>query len=293
LHSMLTEPIGPRSPDDILAVVYQRTERTRRRRRQQLSAAVAVVALGVAGVASLQAGDDEASRVRAVDRGNTKTEEVMTPTTVVAALAAPAGTAKAAPKRSRGSSPATAADRTGSPAQSAPTTVPPLPTTTTLPIDQGPQSRMLAQASDVADDALLPGWWYDIVSGSMRVDSGSGLVVFTTQYGAPDDSGNRDARTLHTEFVYEHNTVNLDVTETDNVLGVVKLGTDDCNACTRSLDEAGGRLTVGVPIDVMNDYLARLYGSGHAIEEAVISALGMKTISADLTVTADESGDAE
>jgi hypothetical protein len=294
LQSMLTEPVGPRSPDEILAVVYHRTERTRRRRRQQVGVAVAAVAFAVTGLASLRSGDDEASRVRVVDGEQVRTEEsteTSTPPTTSAGASASEERDTTSTTRPTGARPQGAVGPTN--ATSTTTTTPVLPTTTTLPATGGPDVRTLAQASDAEDDAVLPGWYYDIVSGSMRLDLKNDVVVFTTRYASPDSSGDRDNRTLRSEFEYANDYVTVSVTETDNALGTVHIGPEPCANCARSFDEGAALLTVTVPVDVMNDYLQRLYGNGKTIEQAADSVLNLFTVSADLGVEADETEGAQ
>src|SRR5687768_13556284 len=248
LHSMLPEPVGPRSPDDILAVVYQRTERVRRRRRQQLAAAVAAVAVGVAGLVSLRPGDDEAARVRVVDGRTTQTEEATdesaTPITdaVGSRLVTSSPTTMASTKRHSQPSSSGGDNKASTP------TTPPLPTATTSPpLPNGPGARLLAEASDADDDAILPAWYYEIVHGSIALDFRSDVVVFTTRYGTPSASGNRETRTLGSQFTIDQAFVGVDVTEADNTLGAVKFHTGAaCNGCIPTFDEGEARLTVTV-----------------------------------------------
>ncbi|HEX2040173.1 MAG TPA: hypothetical protein VHF47_10625 [Acidimicrobiales bacterium] len=296
---MLTEPIGPRSPDEILAVVYHRTERARRRRRQQMSAAAAVLAFGMAGLLTLRSGDDEASRVRVIDGNTVRTEESTDTSDPPATAVSPtdddrAATATASPRpRPQATGPGKPAAGSGDPARVTPSTVPPLPTTTTLPESNAPGIRSLAQVSDAEDDAVLPGWYYDIVSGSMQLDPRTRMVVFTTRYAAPGGSGDRADRTLRSGFEYEGDYVTVDVTEADNVLGAVELGGTACSECTRSFDVTAGTLTVNVPIASMDSYLQRYHEDDASIERAAVSALHLVTTSADLGVRADETEGAQ
>ncbi|MDQ3757657.1 MAG: DUF4349 domain-containing protein [Actinomycetota bacterium] len=301
MPSTLSEPIGPRSPDDILAVVYRRTEHVRRRRRQQLVAAAGALALGVAALVSALPGDDEAARVRVVDDRTARTEETQesaTATTVAGSAEPPSDsdpttttTTTTASKRNPPSQPS-------SPVQaSAPTTVPPLPTTT-LPgtVDSGPSMKLLAQEADRQGDSSPGDWYYDIVHGSMHVDLRNDTVLFTTRYRTPDTSGSRNTRTLRTSFDYDNSPVAVSVTESGNALGEVSLNGGECAGCTAELDESQGELTVTVPTATMDAYLETLFGDGASIEHATVSNLDVTTTSVDLQAVegeeqpADESG---
>jgi hypothetical protein len=294
---MLSEPVGPRSPDDILAVVYQRTERVRRRHRQQLTAAVAVVALGVAGLVSLVPGDDEAARVRVVDGRNGRTEEVSddsaTPTAAsTAEQPASTPTTVASPKRSSQPSNGGGGDNNN---KSSTPTAPPLPTTT-LPTTaaNGPNVRLLAEEADRSNDSLPTNWYYDITHTAMQLDLRNDIVVFTTRYRTPDTSGTRDRRVLRNEFDYENAIVTVDVTEESNALGQVVLGGGECDGCTADFDDTQARLTVTIPVSTIDAYLVAHHGQGASIEQAVVSTLDAITTRIGVNeVSADKSGDGQ
>ena len=291
MHSMLTEPVGPRSPDDILAVVYQRTERVRRRRRQQLAAAVAAVAVGVAGLVSLRPGDDEAARVRVVDGRTTQTEEATDESATPITDAAGSGLVTSSPTTMASTKRHSQPSSSGGDNKASTPTTPPLPTTT-LPVPNGPDIRLLAEASDADDDAILPAWYYELVHGSMALDFRSDVVVFSTRYGTPSASGNRETRTLGSQFTFDQAVVGVDVTEADNTLGAVKFHTGAaCNGCIPTFDEGEARLTVTVPIDTMNRFLSEFVRAGASIEQGDVSDLVLTTTEAVTKVTADESGD--
>lgn len=294
MQSMLTEPVGPRSPDDILAVVYQRTERARRRRRQQLTAAVAVLAVGVTGLVSLVPGDDEAARVRVVDSRNTRTEEVpddsATPTAAAAEQPASSPTTTASSKRSSQPS----GGGSGGNKASTPT-APPLPTTT-LPTtsENSPGVRLLAEEGDRSNDSIPTNWYYDIVQTAMQLDLRNDVVVFTTRYRSPDATGPRDRRTLRSEFDYENDIVTVDVTEESNTLGQVALGGGGCDGCTADFDDTQARLTITIPVSTIDAYLVAHYGQGASIEQAVVSTLNAITTRIGVNeVSADRSGDGQ
>lgn len=293
MQSMLTEPVGPRSPDDILAVVYQRTERARRRHRQQLSAAVAVLAVGVAGLVSLRPGDDEAARVRVVDGRNTRTEEVSgesaTPATAATSAEPPASSPTTAAPSKRRSHPSSG----GGDKASTPVPAPPVPTTSTLPASgNGPNVKLLAEEGDKLNDSIPNHWYFDIVQTAMQLDVRNDVVVFTTRYRSADTSGSRERRTLRSEFVYENDIVTVDVTEDDNALGPVTIFGSGCTGCTAGFDEAQARLTVTVPISTMDTYLVARHGEGHSIAQAVVTSLEALTSQLGVDdLPADKSGD--
>jgi hypothetical protein len=248
---MLTEPVGPRSPDEILASVYERTQHTRRRRRTQLGAGGALAVAVLLGLLAVRPSGEEA-RLRVIDR-NPGTEEAAATRVPPASddeqlvAAAETTTTTAARRRERpGRTP---------PAGAGPVTTPP-PTITTTTTTTLPPVRLLAEATDAQNDATPNDWYYDVVYGSMHFDAARGGLLFTTSYRNPGSSPepDRSDRTMSTRVTYDQSIYEITVDEVDGQLSNVKVDGRDCGTCQVAFGSA--MLTVQVPVDEFNAAIA-------------------------------------
>lgn len=257
MHSMLTEPVGPRSPDEILAVVYDRTTRVRRRRRTRLTAGAAMAAVALTGlVVTLQPSDKEA-RLHVVDH-NPATEEAAEVRTVDLPAGESGQVASSPPSttaKRHASKPAAAADTEGT----VPPPVPP-PTTTTTTL---PSVRLLAEDVDAENDADPNSWYLDIVRGSMQFDVDRNIVVLTTRYRSPGaEAGNpRESHRMSTQVTFDQVIYAIEVDETDGVLSDVEIDGEVCEPCQATFVAAEGTLTVHVPLDDFNAAVVAQRGS--------------------------------
>lgn len=252
-----TDSIGPRSVDEMLAVVYTRAERVRRRRAvQRLGVAAVAVLLATAGVVTLDRGDPNA-QVNTVDRpdaGVGAEEE---------ALASPPAEPPAEPGRGEVSSPAAPAPPSvkteGRNEVDAtvrrPEAVPELPARTTPP-----PLETWADDSDGINDSSPADWYFDIAATAMQFDNGADVVVFRTTYRSPDAAldAARAGRVLESRFDYEGQTFAVSVHEANNQLGAVNIDNlFDCTDCSTGFDAAGSTLVVTVPLDTLNRAVTR------------------------------------
>ena len=290
MHSMLTEPVGPRSPDEILVSVYERTQRTRRRRRTQFGAGGALVAaMAMAGLLALRPSGEEA-RLHVVDR-NPKTEEAAATRTPAATnddlmvAAASTTTTTGRTERLKKTPPPAAA---GGPV----TTQAPTVTTTTTTL---PPVRLLAEAVDEENDATPNDWYYDVVHGSMHLNEGQQRLVFVTSYRTSGGvAGNdRSDRRMRTQVTYNQAIYEISIDEIDGRLSDVEIDGIVCESCQAAFGMT--TLTVNVPVHEFNAAVtarntdAELLGAGSQITDLTLAT---DQLVADLTpMPADSSKD--
>lgn len=284
----ITDPIGPRSVDEMLGVVYGRADRLRRRRAaQRLGGGAAALALVLAALVTLGEGDDSA-QLRVVDDPGSH-QETAPPEQSDAQAGAAAGADSGHPPAPSGEP----APRTP------PTTTPAAPPVTPPPkvqADAGASLEAWMRVDDDANDSVPEDWYYDVVAASMELDRSRDVVVFTTRYRSPDGAttASRDARLLESQFDYGTHTYSVDVEESDNRLSGVHIeGSNQvCESCTARFDAAAATLVVTVPLAVLNAEVARHddsepLGSGSEITDLVARTAQMDEslgeIDADIT----------
>lgn len=285
MQSMLTEPVGPRSPDEILAVVYDRTNRVRRRRRTRLTAGAAFAAVALTGLVATLAPSDKEARLHVVDNRKTGTEEAAAVRTTPAPSAdgEPTASTSTTTTRPRKEPPPAAFGGTV-------TTQAPAPTTsTTLP-----RVQLLAEAVDAEGDASPNSWYFDIVHGSMALDSVRSDVVLKTRYRSPGAEADnaRDNRTMRSEVTYDQAIYAIAVDETDGVLSDVKIDGRVCGSCGVTFSAADATLTVHVPLDEFNAAVAARRAQATPLSaQSQISDLKLVTerLLANLTTTPADS----
>lgn len=289
-----TDPIGPRSVDEMLDVVYGRADALQRRRTmRRMAGGIAAVVLAVAATLTLQ-GSDEGASVRVV--GDPKGEQE------ASAPEQSDGTGRGeAPAEGDGSAspPSSAPQGAGKPT---PSSVPSksVPSTTVLAV-VGPPSGSFETwktLGDAVGDATPADWYYDITSAAMEYDPHRDTVVFTTTYRSPTGStSGRQERILSSTFAFDGKDYVVSVREENDQLGEVLV--DEaiaCPSCTPRFDAAAGRLVVTVPIAVLNEAVdrksngARLQAGAHIdglITTTSAVGAGGTTIDAD-TGSADD-----
>lgn len=250
-----TDPIGPRSVDEMLGVVYTRADRLRRRRTgRRLGAAAVAVLLGAAAVATSGRGDPDA-HVRAADRSNTALDNEAAPP-AADAEAATAGAAAGGSVRSgssakpKGAAKPNEVDATVKRPEAVPA----------LPADDKPALEMWADDADVLNDSTPGDWYFDIVSTSMEFDAKANVVVFTTAYRlpAPAEAGTRAGRLLESIFDYDNTSFSVKVEESDNRLGAVRLdNTRTCTDCVAEFHADRSTLVLHVPLGSLNAAVTR------------------------------------
>lgn len=267
----ITDPIGPRSVDEMLGVVYGRADRLRRRRAlQRVGGGAAALALVLAALVTLGEGDDSA-QLRVVDD--------------------PGAHQETAPPEQSDAEPGAAEDLLNShpPAPSSgdagprtpPTTAPAAPPVTSPPKVQADAAASLEawmRVDDAANDSVPEDWYYDVIAASMELDRRRDVVVFTTRYRSPDaaTTASRDARLLESQFDYGTHTYSVEVDESDNRLSGVRIEGSNkaCGSCTAEFDATRATLVVTVPLAVLNAEVARHddskpLGSGAEITDLV------------------------
>lgn len=249
--TFVPDPIGPRSVDEMLDVVYDRAAVLHRRRTMQRvgSAAVAVV-LAVVGTLTLQ-GDDEGAHVRVVDDRTGRQEEGAPPGPDGGrdASASPAPR----PPNGGGAPKPGKAPGTGTPASGTATTLPAMPTPPT------PVIESWEAVTDATGDATPGNWYWDITAAAIDYDDARRVMVFTTRYRSPDQpTGGRQARKLKSQFSYDGEVYSVAVEESGDQLGEVTIDHDvPCPGCTARFEVEAARLVVSVPVDVMNEVIGR------------------------------------
>ncbi|MBW3669456.1 MAG: hypothetical protein KY443_09630 [Actinobacteria bacterium] len=275
----VTEPVGPRSVDEMLGVVYGRAHRLRRRRAaQRLGGGVAALAVALTAFVMLGEGDDSA-RLRVVDDRDTRQTTTTAPPD--ADPGAGAGNSSGYPPApSENTRPRTAP--TGTPPAAPPVTSPP-----NVQADAGASLEAWMSADDVANDAVPNDWYYDVIAASMEFDRTRNVVVFTTRYRSPDTAptATRAERVLESLFDYGTHTYVVTVEESGNRLSGVRIedAGDDCTSCTAHFEAADATLVVTVPLGVLNAEVARHDDS---------PPLGSGSEIADLTARTARLGDA-
>lgn len=239
-----TDPIGPRSIDEMLDVVYTRAGNMRRRRavRRVGVAAVAVV-VGLAGVVTVRGGDPEA-RVRLVDRPPAEEE-----------ASAPASDGNEAPPPSAGAhtSGQEQVSQGADESHEVDATVKQPQGTPPVQSPKRPPVETWAEDTDALNDATPNDWYFDIAATSMQFDGAQ--VVFTTRYRVPDAPVDqaRQSRVLESVFEYEGDAFTVAVRESANALGTVFVDNHlECTDCVPRFDTASGTLFVSVPLATLN-----------------------------------------
>jgi hypothetical protein len=281
-----TDPIGPRSIDEMLEEVYARADGHRRRRAvRRLAAAVVSVAIGSAAVMSFGGGDDEA-RVRVVGKPPqaeepAQAEPAPTEPPAAEASARPAdGTSASAKGRA-------AAKKAEEPKEvdatvRQPEGVPPLPS------ESRARLETWGDATDGLNDSTPNDWYFDISATTMQFEAETEVVVFTTSYRPPDTSleATRTARVLQSQFAYEGQTFVVDVEESDNTIGKVRIDDlFDCSECSARFDAPTSTLAVNVPLAKLNEAVTRR-GSPLGPGADVMSVTAL-TIRADSVLPSD------
>ncbi|HVF73450.1 MAG TPA: hypothetical protein VM938_00270 [Acidimicrobiales bacterium] len=247
-----TDPIGPRSVDEMLDVVYGRADALQRRRTvQRMGGGIAAVVLALVATLTVQ-GSNEGASVRSVDDPNGKQEE----------QAPDNGEGGGSPSGGEAPGSAPPGDAAGTAARSTPSSVPAKAVATTVPPVMTPPAAAIETWKTVGDakgDATPDRWYYDITTAAMEYDPNRSTVIFTTSYRAPTGStSGRQEREMESEFTFDDTTHSVNVRESGDQLGEVHI--DDvhpCPGCTATFDAAAGRLVVTVPMSVMNDVMAR------------------------------------
>ena len=278
MHSMLTEPVGHRSPDEILASVYERTQHKRRRRRTRVGAGGALAVAVLLGLLAARPSGDEA-RLQVIDRNPDAEEAAATTELPVASdeqsvVAAGPTTTTVSDRRDRpGKTPPAGAG--GGPVTTQPPTITTTTTTTLPPV------RLLAEAADEQNDATPNEWYYDIVRGSMHIDAGRGTLLFTAVYRSPGSSpeSNRPDRTMHTQVTFEQSIYDITVDEIDGRLSGVEIDGRACETCQVAFGTAV--LTMQVPVDAFNAAVSGKPGTSGTL-------LGAESQITDLTLAVDQ-----
>lgn len=283
-----TDPIGPRSIDEMLDVVYSRAEHHRKRRTvQRVGIAAVAVLVASAGVVTLRGGDPEA-HVRVVDRPTTE-EQAITPPDVEASMQATPGTGASGSVHSSGSRAKKEADKP----REVDATVQKPEGVPALPADGKPALETWGAATDDLNDANPGDWYYDIAATSMQFDSSSQMVIFTTKYRLPDApiGETRAARNLQSLFGYQNTTFEVRVSESGNELGEVVV--DDwlhCgDQCSTGFDVASSTLQVFVPLAKLNEAVTQRRAQPLASGADIMSVEALTIPAGALATPADES----
>lgn len=279
-----TDPIGPRSVDEMLGVVYSRAHGMRRRRLVQRTGVAAIALLvGIAGVVTVRGGDPDA-HVRTVDRptGEKQTSvPVVDPGAVASAMGLPL-----AP-------PTTAVPKDTKKARQIDATVHQPDGVPSLPTDNAPPLETWADATDALNDSTPANWYYDIAATVMQFDPSKQVVIFTTSYRAPDVSPDsaRDDRAMEATFDYaETGKFTVTVSESGNQLGAVGLegSPSRCADCTARFDAASAKLVVTVPLATLNaDVTGQGFGALGSGADIMSMAAATRPLAANLPVQAD------
>jgi hypothetical protein len=292
--TLTTDPIGPRSVDEMLDVVYGRATRLRRRRAiQRIGGATAALALALGFLVSSGDGTDDA-QVRVVDRPGHQDEAPPPDEPAASDVPPPATGDGGGAGAASGAAPRPTA--TGTP--EAPAKPTPDGAVGALPVaDKAPSIELWATATDGENDAVPNDWYYDVVSAAMEFDRSRAAVVFTTRYRTPDAPADeaRETRILESDFAYGSHTYAVTVQESGNRLGVVQLeGEVDCGACSARFDVGAATLVVTVPLDALNEQVRRFddsepLGAGADVSDLV--AITTKAQGELPPVKADVSGE--
>lgn len=249
-----TDPIGPRSVDEMLDVVYGRADALHRRRTmQRMGGGIAAVVLALTATLTLR-GSDEGASVRVV--GDPKGEQEANAPHKADGDAPGPGADGAGPASPSGTAPGGA--RASKPSNVPATSVP----STTVPAVAGPPPAPFETwktLGDAVGDATPGDWYYDITSAAMEYDPNRDAVVFTTSYRPPSGSTTgRQERILTSTFSFDGKDYMVSVREANDQLGdVVVDEVIACPSCTPRFDAAAGRLVVTVPTPVLNQAVER------------------------------------
>lgn len=282
----VTDPIGPRSVDEMLGVVYGRAQRRRRRRAaQRLGGGGALLSIALIALMALGERDDSA-RLRVVDDRDTR----QTTTT------APSDTDPGAGAGNSSGHPPAPSENTHprTPSTTAPPAAPSVTSPPDVQADAAASLEAWMRADDVANDAIPNDWYYDVIAASMEFDRSRDVVVFTTRYRSPDTAttATRAERVLESLFDYGTHTYAVTVEESGNRLSGVRIDDADheCTSCTAHFEAAEATLVVTVPLGVLNAEVARHddsppLGSGSEIADLVARTARVGDAVGDADVT--------